>query len=374
MEELRELMRRYLRGERTPELSEKIRDAFRRLSPLDLARVEESLRGEFEEGEILGLCELHLLALGEEVKGPEVQPTHPLHVLLEEHRFFKEVMEEMESILQHGGDPQRLAELFSHLKEYDNHKLREENALFPYLEKHGMARPPRVMWMEHDHQRKEIREMEGPVGEGDLVGIKGRLLDLIGHIRRHFQKEEGVLFPSALRLLSDEEWKGVKASMDEVGYCSFTPEEAKGRVEVEAEGEVAEGEIKFPTGSLTVGELQGILDALPLELTFVDAEDRVRYFNRPKERIFLRTKAVIGRKVHNCHPQKSLPLVQRILDEFRSGKRDDAQFWIDLGPRKVHIRFLAVRGAGGKYLGCLEVVQDITDLRGLQGEKRLLDD
>lgn len=372
--EIRELMKRYLKGERSEELSRRIKEAMGKLSPLELSRIEESLREEFHEGEILKLCEVHLMALGEQGEGVEVPAGHPLWILLEEHRFLKEVVEELENMFQHGGDPDRAKELLSYLREYDNHKLREENALFPYLEKHGMVRPPQVMWSEHDHQRREARELEALLREGGLDGVKERGLRLLDHIRKHFLKEERVLFPSALRLLSEGEWKEVKASMDDVGYCSFILEGAKGGEGGEGEGEVTQGEIRFPTGVLTPRELSAILDALPLELTFVDAQDRVRYFNRPKDRIFLRTRAIIGRKVQNCHPQKSLPLVERILEDFRSKRRDRAVFWIDLGQKKVHISFHAVRDKDGNYLGCLEVVQDITPYRRLEGEKRLLDE
>jgi DUF438 domain-containing protein len=116
-----------------------------------------------------------------------------------------------------------------------------------------------------------------------------------------------------------------------------------------------------------------LLNALPLDITFVDAEDRVRYFSEGKDRIFVRTRSVIGRSVQNCHPPRSLAAVQRILDSFRSGASDHADFWIRLGDKTVYIRYFAVRDAGGEYLGTLEVTQDIAPIQKLQGEKRLLD-
>ena len=131
--------------------------------------------------------------------------------------------------------------------------------------------------------------------------------------------------------------------------------------------------LQFETGSLTKEQLEALLNTLPVDITFVDANDTVRYFNKPEERIFVRTKAVLGRKVHNCHPRKSLHIVSKIVDFFKSGKRNVAEFWTKLKNRFVHIRFSAVRDPEGKYLGTMEVVQDLTEIKKLEGERRLLD-
>ena len=135
----------------------------------------------------------------------------------------------------------------------------------------------------------------------------------------------------------------------------------------------SEGPLQFETGTLSKDEAEAILNTLPVDITFVDKEDAVRYFNKPEERIFVRTKAVIGRKVQQCHPQKSIHVVNKILDSFKSGKKEVAEFWIQKGDRLIHIRYFAVRNKGGKYLGTMEVTQDITDIKKIEGEKRLLD-
>ncbi|MEM2874808.1 MAG: PAS domain-containing protein [Candidatus Hadarchaeales archaeon] len=131
-------------------------------------------------------------------------------------------------------------------------------------------------------------------------------------------------------------------------------------------------DVKLETGTLSTAELEAILNALPVNITFVDRDDTVRYFNGG-HRIFQRTKAIIGKKVQNCHPQKSIHVVNRILEEFKSGRRDVAEFWIDMNGRTIYIRYFAVRDPSGEYLGCLEVTQDITEIRKIEGEKRLLD-
>ena len=134
-----------------------------------------------------------------------------------------------------------------------------------------------------------------------------------------------------------------------------------------------ESTLQFDTGTLTKTQLNSIFTTLPVDVTFIDADDTVRYFNMPKKRIFVRPKTVLGKKVHNCHPQKSLHIVNKIVKSFKDGEKNVAEFWINLNSRLVHIRFFAVRDANGKYLGTIEVVQDITEIKKLQGERRLLD-
>lgn len=134
-----------------------------------------------------------------------------------------------------------------------------------------------------------------------------------------------------------------------------------------------EGVLQFETGSLSKEEIEAILNALPVDISFVDANDAVKYFNKAEKRIFVRTKAVIGRKVQLCHPQKSVHMVNKILEAFKTGKKDVAEFWIAMDNRLIHIRYFAVRDKDGKYLGTMEVTQDLTDIKKIEGQKRLLD-
>ncbi|MBN1418848.1 MAG: DUF438 domain-containing protein [Planctomycetes bacterium] len=132
--------------------------------------------------------------------------------------------------------------------------------------------------------------------------------------------------------------------------------------------------IEFATGRLTPAEIAGILNTIPAELSFVGSDDTVRFYSEPPgDRLFPRTKAVIGRNVRNCHPPKSVHMVEKIIDAFRKGERDVAAFWIPFQGRFVHIRYFAVRDEGRNYLGVLEVAQDVTEIRALEGERRLLD-
>jgi len=130
--------------------------------------------------------------------------------------------------------------------------------------------------------------------------------------------------------------------------------------------------LQFETGSLSKVEIESILNTLPVDITFVDRDDTVKYFSQGKKRIFTRTKAIIGRKVQLCHPQKSVHIVNRILEAFKTGKKDVAEFWIQKNNRIIYIRYFAVKDKDGKYLGTLEVTQDITDIKKIEGERRLL--
>lgn len=168
----------------------------------------------------------------------------------------------------------------------------------------------------------------------------------------------------------------VRKEFNAIGYCCFTPPELvlKPQEQVlQEEVPPPRGIMQFENGNLMKEQLESLLNTLPVEITFVDENDTVRYSNKPEKIIFVRTKAIIGRKVQNCHPPKSLDIVAKIVESFRSGKKNSAEFWIDMAGRMIYIRFFATRDPKGKYLGAMEVVQDVTDIQKLQGEKRLLD-
>lgn len=142
------------------------------------------------------------------------------------------------------------------------------------------------------------------------------------------------------------------------------------KVKARSENEVG---LQFKTGSLSKDEIESLFNSLPFDITFVDKDDHVKYFSNGKKRIFVRSKVIIGRKVQKCHPQKSVHIVNKIVDSFKSGERDVAEFWIPMDGRLIHIRYFAVRNNNGKYLGTIEVTQDLTDIKKIHGEKRLLD-
>lgn len=385
---IKEIIEDLKRGKRVVEVKERFKEILSQIDEGDISIIEDAL---VKEGlpleDVERLCEVHV-AVSKEISAREkmVGPGHPIFILLEEHKYVKDVADEIVRLLPSLSIKEeaeetvgRLAELVEHLKEYNKHKVREENALFPMIEKHGVTQPPAVMWSEHDQQRTLIKkiatllEQETPMSE-KTEKLASALRSISEMIISHFYKEENILFPTALKLINEGEWKQIKHSMDDLGYCYFTPSQAIGTVEeVATIKEVKGSEVTLDTGTLTLEQLEAILSHLPIDITFVDDKDTVRFFNQTRERIFPRTKAIIGRKVQKCHPQKSVEIVDRILNEFRTGKRDSAKFWIHLGDKYVLIQYFAVRGKGNEYLGCLEVTQDIAPLKKIEGEKRLLD-
>ncbi|MCJ7628172.1 MAG: PAS domain-containing protein, partial [Longimicrobiales bacterium] len=127
------------------------------------------------------------------------------------------------------------------------------------------------------------------------------------------------------------------------------------------------------TGRLSLEQVDMLLRHLPIEISFVDANGFVRYYSETEERLFPRTPGAIGRHVDNCHPPKSLHMVREILRKFAAGQRDVAEFWTEIQGKFIHIRYFAVRNPAKEYLGCLEVTQDVTGIRALEGERRLLE-
>ena len=345
-------------------------------------------------GEILKLCDIHMQALqgaldsGEEAVLPE---GHPARVMREENLALGWELEGLEKLfvqlsetpeIENACDPMDdIRGHFNALMDVEKHYLRKENLLFPYLEKHGITGPPAVMWGKHD----ETREMLGAAIESlkaagkVTVGEARSVFDLVLRpameaISGMIDKEEQILLPMCLDTLTEEEWYGVAEGSDEYGYCLTAPDKAwrpEGMEPPDTAGREG-ARINLPTGSFTPDQLEAVLNSIPFDVTFVDADDTVRYFSHGRERIFARSKAIIGRKVQFCHPPSSVDTVEKILDDFHSGRQDHAQFWIEMGGRFICIEYFAMRSAEGEFIGTLEVSQDLTKKRALEGQQRLL--
>jgi PAS domain S-box-containing protein len=374
---IKNIIKRIHQGEDIKKLKEEFKDKLKGINPLMIAQIEEELIKEgMKKEEIQKFCALHLALFEEEIEETPIltEAGHPIYILMSEHRLLLKLANEFyQEILKR--EKERLEEIIHHFKESESHYLREENVLFPYLEKHGITQPPAIMWMEHDMIRKVKKNIYQAFEEENWEELTEKAKELAELLNSHFYKENNILFPTALNVIKKEEWPEIKKGFDEIGYCCFTPEEIikKEEVAVIEEKEKSLFPINFETGNFYLNELEALLNTLPFDITFVDKDDTVRYFNQSKERIFLRTKAVLGRKVQQCHPPKSIHIVERILNDFKSKKRDVAEFWISHQGKFVHIRYFAVRDKNGKYLGCIEVTQDITEIKKLEGEKRIYD-
>ena len=389
---LKEILKQLHAGVPAEQVKERFKQFLEGVSPLEIAKIEQELVSEgISREELQRLCDVHLTIFKEQLEKQrfEVAPTSPLGILLEEHKMLQQIAEKLVMLtekVQRAETPDSVIEELSQLKhiadellDAEKHYLREENVLFPVLERHGISEPPAIMWMEHNQLREKKKQLKALIENftkmnfSDFKRQLGELAKAVGDmLNNHIYKENNILFPVAQRVITEKEWSDMMEDFDEIGYCCFTPAHLAAKVVKEVE-KPAEGVLQFETGTLTKEEVEAILNTLPVDITFVDKDDSVKFFNKAEKRIFVRTKAIIGRKVQLCHPQKSIHVVNRILDAFKKGEKDVAEFWIQKAGRLIHIRYFAVRDKNGKYLGTLEVTQDITDLKKIEGEKRLLD-
>ncbi|MBS7644612.1 MAG: DUF438 domain-containing protein [Candidatus Bathyarchaeia archaeon] len=365
------------------------------ISSAEIAEIEQSLMDEgLSPEEIKGFCNVHALlfqsALEKSVSKEEA-PIHPVSLFKLENREIEKRVNSLKE-LRDNVEKYGLAEiknririLLDEMRGIDVHYTRKEQLLFPFLERHGFYGPSKVMWGKDNEIRDLLkRGISGIDGVRDQPGlevyIKNILNQLIEEVEGMIFKEENILFPTSIEKLDVEDWVEILKESDKVGYVFIEkPKETTALMEELRKAIIEEPVIKdnaiiFPTGELHVNELMAMLNTLPVDITFVDKEDRVQYFSDKKDRIFVRTRSVIGRKVQNCHPPQSVDRVEEILRSFREGRRSSAEFWINFKDRFIYIRYFPVRGIHGEYLGTIEVTQDITDIKELKGERRLLDE
>jgi DUF438 domain-containing protein len=260
------------------------------------------------------------------------------------------------------------------------HNQKEERIVFALLQRAGMpveGGPLAVMLGEHA-QAKELVEQLDAAAAAFVAGDRARLADLrevlaayAALCKDHFWKENDILYPMAVRMLDAATQEGIVPAIEAL-EAALGPDTRRRHHRI-ADEIVRAAELEDLSYGVDREVLAAILNTLPLELSFVDHEDRVRYFSHEHgEKIFPRSRGAIGANVRNCHPAKSVHLVEQILADFKAGRREVAEFWIDMGPRKVHIRYWPVRDASGRYLGCLETVQDVAPIQRLTGQRRLL--
>lgn len=386
---LKEIVERISSGENIADLKKLFVEKLGAVNPVEIEYYKDEWTQEGvsdEDFDTLLDISLEVFRASIQNQKPIAPEGHPLYTLMTEHAMLMEYAIELHTLasaLSTGEREtrteylERVRQLIGFFIESESHYLREENALFPGIEKHGLTGPPAAMWNEHQNIHSLEKELFNLNSESDknlitnLETMTSLSLELANSLATHFNKENNILFPASLRLFSEEEWETVVQDFDDIGYCSYSVKPMKtGKVsEVVSE----EGDVVFGSGKLSIEILEAIFSHLPIDMTFVDAQDRVQFFSESPERIFVRSRAIIGRSVQLCHPKNSVHVVEQILNDFRDGKRDSAEFWINLGGKTIHIRYFAVRDSSDKYLGCLEVSQDITEILKITGEKRLLD-
>jgi hypothetical protein len=395
---LKDIIKHLHSGAPAEQVENQLRQIVKQTDAGEIMAMEQEL---IDEGmpveEVRSMCDLHSRVTRQvlvQIPSPQqLAPGHPVDTFRRENDALRQSLVSLRSAiaelraLADDADTSvplmRLRQAFNDLMDVEKHYQRKEHALFSFLEKHGIAGPSKVMWAKDD----EIRAMLKQLGEAlhrpatqasDWKSAPSELaLKMANALEEMMYKEEQILLPMSLTTLTEDEWGEIWASSPKYGWCLVEPRTGYQPPEAavhEALNIPAGGALMLPSGNISLEQLTAIFSALPLDLTFVDADDRVAFFTEGPERIFARSKAIIGRKVQHCHPPRSVDVVDRILSDFRAGRQNVAEFWLDNFHGKfVHIRYFAVRDQTGEYLGTLELTQDIKPLRELQGERRLLE-
>lgn len=413
--QLKELIKRLHDGASV----EEVRDDFDKLSQgvtaIEITEMEQAL---VDEGmpveDIQRLCDVHASVFKGSIEEihqedgyviPDFDEGHPIHTFKKENRIIEDFVDN--NVLRALSDytesqsvdkKNQLVDSLSKLLTIDKHYSRKENLLFPYMENYDITAPPKVMWGVDDEVRSKLKEALSLLENETvrLADVNTLVRDTVNQINEMIFKEEEILFPMVIETFTIEEWISIEKASAEIGYtmlhavkrwqvaakskqiASIPDNETSKDVQTSfIEGTIAKDSdsiISFDAGSLSAKEINAIMNVLPIDATFVDANDRVKYITQGKERIFDRPLTIIGREVKNCHPPKSVHIVEQIVADLKSGKKDNEDFWIKMGPMFVYIRYFAVRSKSGDFLGTLEVSQNIKPIIELEGEKRLRDE
>jgi DUF438 domain-containing protein len=378
IEALKKIIEDLHKGEDIKKLKQRFLSLIRDVAPSEIANMEQRLIDEgMPEAEVKRLCDVHVEVFKESLEDkvvPGLPAGHPVHTYMRENRAAEKIILKLQAIHDIGKEKDTLVSGLKELSKIDLHYTRKENQLFPVLEAHGISGPSKVMWALHD----DIRKMISDAGEAAAAGTitPDVLKTLFGTLNDMIYKEEHILFQMALETLGENDWVTVRKGEEEIGFAWISPPEPWTPSEDSFQEKLPPekiGSMTLDTGLLTIEQINLLLTHLPVDISFVDENDKVAYYSNTEDRIFPRSPGIIGRSVQNCHPSKSVDMVNSILDSFRDGTKSTAEFWIQLGGKFIHIRYFAVRDAQGTYKGCLEVSQDVAAIRGLEGEKRLLD-
>jgi len=366
------------------------------VTPSEIADIEQSLINEgMPVDEIKKFCNVHALLFESSLSGlitDTESNSHPVYLFKLENREIEKIIKSLrELILNKSGIGLedfrvKLKKSLTELKEIEWHYTRKEHLLFPYLEKYGFMGPSKVMWGKDNEIRNLLKISIAEIEEIDTeikieIYLEKYIDPLIEEIEGMIFKEENILFPTSLEKLKLNDWIEILKESEEIGYSFIEKPPETSHLISELKASISEepeirdtSTIIFPTGELKLKELMLVLNRLPADITFIDKDDTVRYFSDNKDRIFTRTRSVIGRKVQNCHPPQSAEIVEKILSSFKDGRRNHADFWINFKGKLIYIKFLAIKDEALDYIGTIEFTMDISELKNLEGEKRLFNE
>ena len=394
-EMLRHLLLRLHEGDNPDVLRKQLIDVLRNIPYHEVVEVEQELisSNSLTEAEILEFCDLHTAVLDGSIDledAKPVPPGHPVDTFIQENKAINAEVEkyfDLEYKVRSIKDDEveqsviGFRTIFNNLSDIEKHYLRKEYLLFPYLEQNGITGPPVVMWGKHDETREYLKAaheaLAAPIASAEELRAVAQLslTPTVNLIEGMIMKEEEILLPMSMDTLKEEDWYKIYRETPEFGCCLYDPQVEWRPAGSEAAGhEFVQGDaIRLSTGAFNYEELEALFVHLPLDITFVDKNDKVRFFSHSPKRVFARNRSVIGRDVRMCHPPGSVHIVEQIMADFRSGKENKAVFWMsNFQGRFIYIEYSAVRGNDGEYLGVVEFTQDITEMRKLEGDQRLL--
>ncbi len=409
---LKEIVTKLHAGSDIKSVQKQFKEIIKNVSPEEIAAMEQSLIDEGVPVEhVQSLCDVHVKVFEdtlEKQKTGKAIPGHPVHTYKAENKhlrvLIKGIKREVKKVVK-GKDRKSFETILTELKDVEIHYQRKENQLFPFLEAVNFTGPSRVMWGKQDEIRLLFKEIDAAYSSDDMSALKSHIARLVKALSGMIFMEEKILFPTAMRKLPETSWKQIRRGEGEIGYAWVKPgnlwdpnvvktgipdfekiaaeaekarrekpvsEPSEGSTPLAGDREEA-GQIPLDVGSLTGKQINMMLKVLPLDISYVDENDRVLYYSQGKERMFPRSPGIIGRTVQNCHPPKSAHIVQKIIDSFRIKEKDEAEFYFTMNDRFLHIRYFPIYDENGEYKGVIEAGQDLTEIRALEGEQKLLD-
>ena len=361
------------------------------IKPYEIALAEQ----EFEE-ETPDQCKKEdiqsIISLFEDVMDtsrPVLDNNHPIECYYRENDKMKELLLSIEDLVQYPVIKNQWLELYEELSKFKIHLSRKQNQLYSILEKKGFDRPSTTMWLLDDFVRDEISTNFNLIQEDKDDEFIANQIEMVRDIRDLIAKEETILYPTSLAMITDEEFEDMKDGDKEIGFAWIDVEQRNEFLEKPANENNLLHELssilckyglktnvneklEVSTGKLTLDQINLIFRHLPVDLSFVDENDIVSFYTDTRHRVYPRSKNVIGRKVQNCHPRTSVHIVNEIIDKFRSGEESSVDFWINKPNLFIYIKYVAIHDENGSFRGVLEMMQDCTHIRSLEGSRTLL--
>ena len=384
-----------------------LKDRVQHLAPYEIAIIEQEMVEETEDEcikeDIQAMLEVFQDVLV--TKDQELPENHPISCYRRENAKMKELLLSVEDLVQYPLIKNQWLELYEDLLKFKIHLSRKQNQLYPVLEKKGFTRPTTTMWTLDDFIRDEISECYNLLLEDKEEEFIGKQAELVADVRDLMDKEENILYPTSLEMINEEEFRYMAEGDREIGFAYISVQADNSGNSASASSSASastagaplsglssapgfaeelagllgkygfnnkEEKLNVSTGQLTLEQINLIYQHMPVDLSYVDENELVCFYTDTKHRVFPRSKNVIGRDVKNCHPKASVHIVEEIIKKFRSGEQDKAEFWINKPDLFIYIIYYAVRDENGKFRGVLEMMQDCTHIRSLQGSQTLL--